>query len=187
MKRNAYGDILFELDGGLTREFSPHSVIEDFELERVHVLGRHTPPAVTSCLVLKNPNASFGGNIRDYQTPAQVTPSITTDKPKKATVKRAVLVTKAAKDFGVTRPTINKWERGEGNPPENFTLSDPKVYLLCLKTYETTRRFNSHITETLKTGKTFTGRQMSKPRLITRGDMGQGREADYQTPDPMDN
>ncbi len=40
VKRNAYGDILFELDGGLTREFAPHKEVPDFDLERVEGLGK---------------------------------------------------------------------------------------------------------------------------------------------------
>lgn len=108
-------------------------------------------------------------------------------KSEKQIVKRAIEVTQASKDFGKTRPTIYKWEQGKGNPPQNFTLADVKIYTLCLQTYRIEQRFNSHVTESLKNGNTFNGRPMSKPRTITRPDIGSRRERDmYQTRDPME-
>ena len=103
---------------------------------------------------------------------------------KRQAVKRAVKVSQAAKDFSVSRPTINKWERGEGKPPENFTLSDLKIYKLCLLAYEKQEQFNDAVVARLKNGKTFSGKQMYQTRKIYRGDIGHGREADYQHPDP---
>jgi len=103
---------------------------------------------------------------------------------KRQAVKRAVKVSQAAKDFSVSRPTINKWERGEGKPPENFTLSDLKIYKLCLLAYEKQEQFNDAVVAGLKNGKTFSGKQMYQTRKIYRGDIGHGREADYQHPDP---
>jgi len=69
VKRNAYGDILFELDGGLTREFTPEKEIPDFELERVQGLGKVSPTSFDFFLVLQNPEACCIGSIRDRQTP----------------------------------------------------------------------------------------------------------------------
>ena len=103
---------------------------------------------------------------------------------KRQAVKRAVKVSQAAKDFSVSRPTINKWERGEGKPPENFTLSDLKIYKLCLLAYEKQEQFNDAVVARLKNGKTFSGKQKYQTRKVYRGDIGHGREADYQHPDP---
>jgi len=69
VKRNAYKDIVFELDGGLTREFTPEKEIPDFELERVQGLGKVSPTSFDFFLVLQNPEACCIGSIRDRQTP----------------------------------------------------------------------------------------------------------------------
>lgn len=116
VKRNAYGDFLFELDGGLTRQFTPHSIVEDFELERVDILGRmHDSKTkqlvMIASLVLKNPKAAFSGNIRDIQAPAPE-PSKGKTKPR-----LEVSVKEAAKTCHVSESTIKKWDAGDGMPP----------------------------------------------------------------------
>jgi hypothetical protein len=124
VKRNAYGDILFELDGGLTRQFTPHSVIDEFALERVHILGRMQDsitkkPSMIASLVLQNPRGGGTGNIRDIQTPVPE-PSKGKTKPR-----LEVTVKDAAKKCDVSVSTIKKWEQGESTPvgyPGRFNL-----------------------------------------------------------------
>lgn len=130
--------------------------------------------------------AWFSGRVNNCHIEKTAQPGGTAAPEKPKQVKRAVTVTQAANDFRVTRPTINKWERGQGNPPKNFTLADSNIYALCLKEYLTTKRFNDHVSEGLKNGRAFSGKQQYRSRTISRGDIGHGREADYTNRDPME-
>ncbi len=72
VKRNEYGDLLFEVDGGLVLEFIHKPPLEPPPIERVAILGRMQDsktklPAERASLLLQNPREHFCGNIRHIQ------------------------------------------------------------------------------------------------------------------------
>ena len=141
VKRNAYGDILFELDGGLTRQFTPKKEMETPEIERVRYLARGR---LFSVLGLQNPNAVFHGTMRDIQRPATeerdhvsksdlqelgqtlTTLTVNTGKDIKNTVtgklNKTAPVTQETRAalYDVTERTVIRWDSGQGKLPEVY-------------------------------------------------------------------
>ena len=172
VKRNEYGDILFELDSGLTRQFTPHSKVEDFSLERVHIvgLGYDSKTGLLGLLghvVLKNPQESFGGNLRDIQRTATAekdhiskrdleelgqtltTVTVNTGRDIKNTVtgkqNKTAPVTQETRAvlYEVTDRTIKRWDSGQAKPPEGYDqYADINVMRLNAEKHKTTKKAN---------------------------------------------
>lgn len=116
VKRNQYGDLLFELEGGLIRQFTPQkrfaqsiNEMKLFPVERVSLICK-SKKSLLSIVRFQNPIMDFFGDIRDIQTPQAATP----DKPKKS--RPPVTVADAATLCGVSVSLIKKWGSGDGTP-----------------------------------------------------------------------
>jgi hypothetical protein len=163
VKRNAYGDILFELDGGLTRQFTPEGEVPDFELERVQSLGRCTlAPGWPSHLILQNPEAHFTvSSIRDYQTPP---PEEAGAKPKKIKTPVKIVYNSTQKTEVITKWKSYKKASGKTRPPiDGF-------YHTIKKHFETLNISEAMARQIIKNENVSKCKQNKKERATKRGD-----------------
>jgi len=79
--------------------------------------------------------------------------------------RHAISVKQAMDDFGVSKSTIEAWQRGEKNPPKLFDLDEKIQYAVCLKQYTQNTEFTTNVTKGLTTD---TGRNRGRKTPMSR-------------------